>query len=71
LQASNLRTVERKLLGAMLIHANDEMEVQCNMTTLASTMGYKRTGGAITFALQMLEMKNFIESNERKYKVLL
>ena len=69
--ASNLRTVEKKVLGAMLIHANDEMVVRATMKDLAHTMGYKAVGGAISFAIQALEMKNFITRYEKGYKVLL
>lgn len=71
LSASNLRTVEKKVLGAMLIHTDNEMVVQGTKLQWAQTMGYKSTGGAITFAIQALEMKNFITSDEGKFKVLL
>lgn len=67
----NLRTVERKVLGALLIHSDNNMNVNASMLEIANTMGYKRTGGAITFAIQALEMKNFISVRENGFKVLL
>lgn len=71
LSASNLRPVEKKVLGAMLILTDSEMVVNASMAKLATTMGYKQPGGALTNAIQALEMKNFITSENGKYKVLL
>lgn len=71
MSASNLRTVEKKVLGAMLIHTGEDMMVNAKMVQLAHTMGYKAVGGAITFAIQALEMKNFISKEDGRYKVLL
>lgn len=69
---SNLRTVEKKVLGAMLILANDEMVVKARMIDIARAMGYKEAGGALTFAIDALEMKNIIsKEGQGKYKVLL
>lgn len=69
--ASNLATVEKKVLGAMLILADDEMVVQGKMKDIARVIGYKAVGGILTYAIRALEMKNFIEVDEGKYKVLL
>lgn len=69
---SNLRTVEKKVLGALLILADDDMTVKASKSKIAETMGYKTTGGALTFAIEALEMKNYIAAVERgHYKVLL
>lgn len=68
---SNLRTIERKVLGALLVLSDNDMHVTANMKRIAQTMGYKQPGGAISFALQALEMKNFITIDENRYKVLL
>lgn len=68
---SNLTVVEKKVLGAMLIHTNNDMVVEATRQQIANTMGYKRTGGAITFAIQALEMKNFITSEKGEYVVLI
>lgn len=67
----NLSTVEKKVLGAMLIHTNNDMVVSVPLRVLASTMGYKAVGGALTFAIQALEMKNFITQDDGKYIVTL
>lgn len=71
MSSSNLNIVEKKVLGAMLVHSNNEMVVDANMKQLAKTMGYKSTGGAITFAIRALEMKNYIAKQNEGYKVLL
>lgn len=69
---SNLGTVEKKVLGALLMLANDNMEVETTLKEIAQKMGYKRTGGAITYAMQALEMKNYLVTSEQgKYKLLL
>lgn len=69
---SNLRTVEKKVLGAMLILANDDMVVKAKMLDIARAMGYRAVGGAITFAIDSLEMKNLISKEEQGvYRVLL
>jgi len=70
-ETGNLRTVERKVLGALLILADDNMIVDADTITIAHTMGYKSTGGAITFAMQALEMKNYITVENNKFKVLI
>lgn len=71
MNTSNLRTVEKKVLGAMLMLSDNQMSVDVPMKTIATTMGYKETGGAITFAIQALEMKNFITKDEKRFTVLL
>lgn len=69
---SNLRTVEKKVLGAMLILADDNMTVKASTSKIAEVMGYRKTGGALTFAIEALEMKNYIATIEKgHYKVLL
>ena len=69
---SNLRTVEKKVLGALLILADDDMTVKAPKSKIAEIMGYKKTGGALTFAIEALEMKNYIATiGKGQYKVLL
>lgn len=65
----SLRMIERKVLGAMLIRADNDMNVVATKRELAHTMGYKEPGGVITLALVSLEMKNFIAVTEKGYKV--
>ncbi len=69
---SNLGTVEKKVLGALLILADDDMTVKASKSKIAETMVYRKTDGALTFAIEALEMKNYITTIERgHYKVLL
>lgn len=64
--------VERKILGALLLMCNDNMEVSCTLRSIADVMEYKTVGGAMTYALEMLEMKNYIVKLEKgRYKILL
>lgn len=69
--SSMLGKVERKTLGALLIMCDENMSVRASKGEIATKMGYKASGGAITFALQSLEMKNFITVEDGAYKVLL
>lgn len=72
MELGNLSAVERKVLGALLILANNSMDTIVTQTALATTMGYKKPGGAITFALRALEMKNYISTkNKGEYRVLI
>lgn len=65
-------TVERKVLGAMLILADDGLNLKSSMKRIANVMGYKEAGGAISFAIQALAMKRAININDKgDYTVLL
>jgi hypothetical protein len=67
-----LGVIEQKLLGSMLLLANDEGKLTANNTVLARKMGYKTSGGSITYAIKMLEINNYItKTNEGEYKVLI
>lgn len=67
-----LRVIEKKVLGALLILSNEVLEVKTSNAEIARTMGYKASGGAITFALDALEMKNYINlEGKGHYKVLI
>lgn len=69
---ANLGVAERKCLGALVLSSCNDMTVKISTHELANKMGYKKTGGTITYALQMLEMKNYIvKIGEGEYKVLL
>lgn len=71
MQFGNLGTVERKVLGAMMVLASDDKIVNASKNTIAKTMGYKTVGGAITFAIKILERDNFIVQLEQgRYKIL-
>jgi hypothetical protein len=56
----NLGVVEKKVFGALLILSDSNQVTSANNAQIAHTMGYKKGGGAITFALKSLEMSNRI-----------
>lgn len=74
LQLDNLGVVERKVLGAMLIIANNTNNntVKVSMNELADLIGYKTSGGALSFAIKILERDNFLICTDRStYKLLI
>jgi DNA-binding MarR family transcriptional regulator len=69
---AHLGIVEKKVLGALLILSDENQIARVSGVQIARIMGYKKSGGAITFALRSLEMDNYIEKNEHgEIKVLL
>lgn len=67
-----LGVVEKKVLGAMLSLADGDMEVRATLQQLANKMGYAAVGGAMTFAIKLLETHNHIRIlGKRHYQVLL
>ncbi len=56
----DLGVVEKKVLGALMILAGGATEVVATSRHIADTMGYKSPGGAITFALRVLERDNYL-----------
>ncbi|RJE47703.1 MULTISPECIES: hypothetical protein [unclassified Dehalobacter] len=63
--------IERKVLGALLILSDENKNVEATKTKIADTMGYKEPGGAISFALQILERDNWlVKTGIRSYKLL-
>lgn len=73
----SLGTVEKKVLGALLILADTnkdgELVTAVSTNQIAEKMGYKKSGGVITYALRILEHKNIIAPLEKKgtYKILI
>lgn len=66
-----LTKVERKVLGALLILADDDMSIKTPLREVARVMGYKEVGGVITYAIQTLALKRFIQINNKgDYTVL-
>lgn len=68
---SSLGVVEKKVLGALLILSDTNQHVKASVAEMARVMGYKKGGGAITFALKSLEYHNYISKHEKGYKVLI
>lgn len=56
-----MSTVERKVLGALFILSDDERYVKgVTQVRISHAMGYAKSGGAVSNALRMLEMMNYI-----------
>jgi hypothetical protein len=71
-QFGNLGTIERKVLGAMIILARDDKTITTSMNKLAEIMGYKKSGGALTLAISILERDNFlVKLDKGKFKLLI
>lgn len=68
---NNLGVVERKVLAALLnLTRNTSDTVRATTSKIAECMGYKTSGGAITFALRILERDNYIAKTGRsQYKL--
>lgn len=67
----NLGEIQRKVLSALLRLASNENIARTTHKEIAETMGWNGTGGSITSALELLEIKNYIAILGRgTYKVL-
>lgn len=67
-----LNKIERKVLGALLTMSNDEGLVEATLAEIAKAMGYKKSGGALSFAIRILESENYISKKDKRiYRVLL
>lgn len=68
----NLTIIERKVLGALLILANEDYIVNASMRNVADKMGYKNPGGSITASLRILEMQNYVKNmGKGQWQILL
>lgn len=68
----NLGVIEKKVLGALMIMADKDNIVKATTVLIAKTVGYKSPGGALTFALKILERDNFIiPIGKYTYKILI
>ena len=73
MQLDNLGIIERKVLGALLIIADNGSNntVKVSMNEIANLIGYKTSGGALSFAIKILERDNFLVCTGRStYKLL-
>lgn len=72
MQFGNLGVVERKVLGALIIMADENKTVKTTMSKIANVIGYKASGGALSFAIKILERDNFIVPiKPQVYKLLI
>lgn len=69
---SNLGVIERKVLGALILLSDKNNVAKVKTSQIVNAMGYKNSGGAITFALKSLEYNNHIEKQpDGSYKVFI
>jgi len=73
LQLDNLGIIERKVLGALIIMADNETKIAiAPLNDIADLIGYKTSGGAISFAIKILERDNYlVKISTSKYKILI
>lgn len=74
LQLDNLGTIERKVLGALLVLTDNSKNntVKATMKEVADLIGYKSSGGALSFAFKILERDNYIVCVDKStYKLLI
>lgn len=63
--------VEKKVLFALMDLADSNNMVTVTSTKLAHHIGYKKSGGAITWAIRLLKERGKIKQlGKRTYKVL-
>lgn len=63
--------VERKALDALMVLAGGDKVVVVTSTKLAKAMGYKGSGGAVSFALKILEKDGIIKKIDKRTYMLL
>lgn len=67
-----LGVVEEKVLFALMDIAKSDNVAFANQTEIAKNIGYKKSGGAITFALKTLELSKKIKRiSKNTYRVLI
>lgn len=72
MQFGNLGVVDKKVLGALIILSKEDNTVEATLKDIANVMGYKEVGGALTFAIRILERDNFIiKLGQGRYKLLI
>jgi len=69
---NELGEIERKVLGALLKMSDETLTTKrVTLDTLAKEINYKTSGGAITYALRLLEKNNYIiKLPEKRIKIL-
>ena len=67
-----LEVVERKVLGALMILSEKDGSVKASYSEIAEKMGYKRSGGTITYALRSLQKDNIVNKvSSGRYQILI
>lgn len=69
---NNLGVVDRKVLGALLLLADENNVVHTTIAKIADMMGYAQPGGTISYALRILQRDNYIVVPQKQmYKILI
>lgn len=63
--------VEMKILQVFKQNCNSNKEVEMTCSKIAKEIGYKKSGGILSYAIQLLAMKGYIEVlGKGRYRVL-
>ena len=63
--------VEMKVLQVLKQNCNSNKEAVMTLNKIAIEMGYKKSGGILSYAIQLLVMKGYVEVlGKGRYKVL-
>lgn len=62
---SDMTIIERRLLGALIMLADENGVVNASIEHISKTIGYKKSGGYITLALRLLEVQGYIQRIDR------
>lgn len=64
--------IERKVIGAMLIMTDENNIAKVTLQDVADLIGYKKSGGALSFAIKILERDNYlVKIASQTYKILI
>ena len=63
--------VEMKILKVLKQNCNSNKEVEMTLGKIAKEIGYKKSGGILSYAIQLLVMKGYVEVlGKGRYRVL-
>lgn len=69
---NDMGVIERKVMGAMLITADENNIAKVTLKNVANLIGYKQSGGALSFAVKILERDNYlVKIASQTYKILI
>lgn len=67
-----LEKVEKKVLSALILLADKNNRVDATQAEIAKIMGYKKSGGTITYALRSLEQNKAVKKlGKGRYQILI
>ena len=69
---NDMGVIERKVIGAMLIMTDENNIAKVTLQDVADLIGYKKSGGALSFAIKILERDNYlVKIASQTYKILI